>query len=88
MTTIQNPALRVTATVVRVAAVTALALAGAALVVIAMGTTSGPSHVLSTLPTWTLTTYFVALGAYIAAVAVTGARENAREAEKTQFDIR
>ncbi|MCW2799974.1 MAG: hypothetical protein JWQ70_1446 [Aeromicrobium sp.] len=88
MTTIQNPALRVTANVVRFAAVTVLGLAGAALLVIAMSSTAGPSDVLSALPTWTLTTYFVALGAYITAVAVTGARENAREAEKTQFDIR
>jgi hypothetical protein len=94
MTAIQNSrtaTIRVTASaarVARIAAVTVLALAGAALLVLAMSNTSGPSHVLSALPTWTLTTYFVALGSYITAVAVTGARENARAAEKTQYDIR
>jgi hypothetical protein len=91
MTAIQNSrtaTFRVTASATRVAAVTVLAVAGAALLVIAMSNTSGPSHVLSALPTWTLTTYFVALGAYIAAVAVAGAHENARAAEQTQFDIR
>jgi len=91
MTTIQNTTLRVTATAVRAAVVTLLALTGVALLVITMANTSGsitPSHVLSAMPTVSLSTYFIALGSYIGAVALTGARENARAAEKTQFDIR
>jgi predicted membrane protein len=89
MTAIQSfrtPANHVTSNVMSKVVLTALAItftiANIALLVIALGMAASAVS----FSAWT--GYFLVLGVYIAAVAATGAHVNAREARKTQFDIR
>ncbi|MCW2748947.1 MAG: hypothetical protein JWR83_57 [Aeromicrobium sp.] len=84
--TLQTPTRHVTSNVISKVELTALAitftLGNVALLVVALGMAA----TATSFSAWT--GYFVVLGAYIAAVAVTSARVNAREARKPQFDIR
>ena len=89
MTAIQNfqtPTHQVSSKAINKVVLTALAITftigNVALLVIALGMAASATS----FSAWT--GYFVALGAYITAVAVTSARVNAREAAKPQFDIR
>lgn len=89
MTAIQSfrtPVHHVTSSVLSKVVLTALTIAftigNIALLVVGLGMAASASS----LSAWT--GYFVVLGAYLATVAVTSARLNAREARQTRFDIR
>jgi hypothetical protein len=90
MTTIQNihtPSIRINTNVLRKMALVALALAGAALVVLAVAT-SNPGEAFGNVIDWTASMYGFVLAGSIVGIALLGVRENNNESRKTQYDIR
>ncbi len=89
MTTIQNtqsiqtPSITVNTTVIRKAALVGLALAGAAVLAAA-----AVALVVFASANLTIATYGFVLVSGVAAIAALGLRDNANEANKTQYDIR
>jgi hypothetical protein len=73
--TVHAPALHISTSLIRKAAVTLLALAGVALLVLTVAAAPGVS-------------YFAVLVASIVGIALLGVREVHEEAQKPQFDIR
>jgi uncharacterized membrane protein len=90
MTTIQNihtPSLHISTNVIRKAVGATLALAVTALVVLAV-VKSDPADTLGTVIYWLASMYFLVLCTAIIGIAALGVGENAKEARKTQYDIR
>ena len=90
MTTIQNirtPSIRINTKVLRKTAFVALALTGAALVVLAVAA-SNPGEALGAVIDWTASMYGFVLVGSIVGIALLGVRENNNESRKTQYDIR
>jgi uncharacterized membrane protein len=90
MTTIQNihtPSLHISTSVIRKAVGATLALAVTALVVFAV-VKSDPADTFSTVIYWLASMYFLVLCTAIVGIAALGVGENAKEARKTQYDIR
>lgn len=90
MTTIQNiqtPSIQISSNVIRKAAVVTLGLTVTALVVFAV-VMSDPADTIGTVIYWLASMYFLVLCTAIVGIAALGVGENAKEARKTQYDIR
>lgn len=90
MTTIQNiqtPSIQINSNVIRKAAGATLALAVTAALVFAV-VKADPADTLGTVIYWLASMYFLVLCTAIVGIAALGVGENAKEARKTQYDIR
>ena len=90
MTTIENiqaPSIRFNTNVVRKAGGATLAIAITALVVVAV-VKADPANTLGNAIYWASSMYFFVLCTALVGVAALGVGENAKDARKTQYDIR